>query len=144
MAHISVDLNSGAGGTIVAFAGAPTLGTLNNVTAFPAGVTTVEIGAPVIDGLIVPFGASVTGLRGVAAAVVSGLVVQSGAVDVTTALLLCVVPAGYGVALYCGAPMPSVAWARRLLGRDGERAAAPASATAVGVAGGMEPETAGS
>ena len=58
---------------------------------------------------------SVTGLRGVLAAMAAGILVQSGLVDVTTALVLCLVPTSFGVALYLGLPVPSVAAVRRLL-----------------------------
>jgi MFS family permease len=52
---------------------------------------------------------SLTGLRGVVAAMAAGALVQAGLVDVTTALLLCLVPAVIGLGLYLGAPVPAIA-----------------------------------
>ncbi len=63
---------------------------------------------------------AVTGLRGVAAALLAGALVQARVVDVTTALLLCLVPAGIGVALYLDLPLPTRTTVRRLLPFRGE------------------------
>jgi MFS family permease len=51
---------------------------------------------------------SLTGLRGIIAAMLAGALVQAGVVDVTSALYLCLVPAGIGLALYLGMPVPPI------------------------------------
>jgi hypothetical protein len=65
MANVSIDVMAGSAGTIVSFAGGPLFENYNGWAQFAAGNSTVEISAPVIDGLLVPTGASVAAVRGI-------------------------------------------------------------------------------
>jgi len=71
MANVSIDVASSSAGTIFAFAGGPLFENVNGSAAVAAGNTTVEIGAPVIDGLLVPPSSDVTAVRGIATASLS-------------------------------------------------------------------------
>ena len=64
MSHVSVDVQAPAGGTILAFAGGPLLSNVNATLTLPTGNTTVALAAPVIDGLLVSAGVTVTAVRG--------------------------------------------------------------------------------
>src|SRR5262249_42459552 len=72
MANVSVDVTSTAAGTIFSFAGGPQFENINGMAAVPAGSTTVEIGAQAIDGLLVPPPSSVSAVRGIPSASLSG------------------------------------------------------------------------
>jgi MFS family permease len=62
---------------------------------------------------------SLTGVRGMIAAIVASAAIQVGLVDVTTALALCVIPATLGLLVYLDLPMPAaVARLRRNHARD--------------------------
>jgi MFS family permease len=52
---------------------------------------------------------SLTGLRGMVAAMAASIAVQLGLVDVTTALVLCLVPATIGLLVYLDLPVPKLA-----------------------------------
>ena len=67
MCIVSVDVQAPSGGMVAAFAGAPMLSGVVAVVNLTAGTTTVQISSPVIDGLLVPTGVTVTAVRGVAA-----------------------------------------------------------------------------
>ena len=69
---------------------------------------------------------SLTGLRGVIAAMLAGVLVQAGIVDVTSALLLCLVPAVIGLAIYLGLPVPAIATRMRGAAARARRAVAEA------------------
>lgn len=71
MAHVSIDVSSSISGTIFAFAGGPQFSNINAWVAVSNGNSTVEIGAPVIDGLLVPPGISVSAVRGISTASLS-------------------------------------------------------------------------
>ncbi len=60
---------------------------------------------------------SLTGLRGLVAAMAASAAVQAGLVDVTTALLLCLVPATLGLLVYLDLPVTDAV--TRLRGRGG-------------------------
>ena len=63
---------------------------------------------------------SLTGLRGMVAALAASLAVQVGLVDVTTALVLCLVPATLGLLVYLDLPVAdAVAKVRGSRARDG-------------------------
>ena len=69
---------------------------------------------------------SLTGLRGMAAAMAASVAVQAGLVDVTTALALCLVPATLGLLVYLDLPVAAtvarVRGGRARAGRAGEPA----------------------
>jgi MFS family permease len=73
---------------------------------------------------------SLTGLRGVVAAMAAGALVQAGVVSVPTALLLCLVPAVIGLLLYLGMPVPAIA--TRVRGAAGRVRRAVAGAETAG------------
>jgi hypothetical protein len=68
MSNVSIDVTSGAPGSVFSFAGGPLLENINSVVQVSASSSTVEIGAPVIDGLLVTPTANVTAVRGIATA----------------------------------------------------------------------------
>ena len=63
---------------------------------------------------------SLTGLRGLIAALAASTAVQLGIVDVTTALTLCLVPAVLGLLVYLDIPLPAVV--RKARGERGREA----------------------
>ena len=65
MSRVSLDVQALSGGYIFAFSGGPLLSNICTFTAFDAGSSTVELAAPVIDGLLVPPGVGVTQVRGI-------------------------------------------------------------------------------
>jgi hypothetical protein len=65
MSHVSVDVQAPAGGTLASFAGGPLVSNIGTLVTVPAGNTTVQVSAPVIDGLLVSPGVTVTAVRGI-------------------------------------------------------------------------------
>lgn len=65
MSHVSVDLTSSGSGAMACFAGGPLLENVGAVVNLISGSATVELSAPVIDGLLVSPGINVTAVRGI-------------------------------------------------------------------------------
>lgn len=99
MSNVSIDLTSPAAGVIAAFAGGPLFENFTGWVQFPAGSSTVDLSAPVIDGLLVSPGASISAVRGIA----------SGALSTA---------AGWVLVETVGLPVKEADWAG--IGRHGE------------------------
>lgn len=99
MSNVSMDLTAGGPGVIFAFAGGPLLENIVSFTAVGAGSSTVDIGAPHIDGLLMMPGTGVSAVRGI------------GALDLTAA-------AGWVLLETVGLPVEQADWAA--LGRQGQ------------------------
>ena len=65
VARVRAQVQAPSGGTIAAFCGAPLPANICASVALAAGNSTVELAAPVIDGLLVPVGIRATGLLGI-------------------------------------------------------------------------------
>jgi hypothetical protein len=71
MSHVSVDVQTSSGGTLLSFAGAPLPSNIGTLVSVPAVNTTLQLSAPVIDGLLVSPGVTVTAVRGIPAGALS-------------------------------------------------------------------------
>lgn len=71
MSNVSIDVTSSAAGSIFSFAGGPQFENFTGAAPVAPGSTTVELGAPVIDGLFVPPASDVSAVRGIPTAALS-------------------------------------------------------------------------
>lgn len=65
MSQVSVDVNAPTGGLIAAFSGGPLISNLWGIARVGNGSSTVQLSSPVIDGLLVEPGMTVTGVHGI-------------------------------------------------------------------------------
>jgi hypothetical protein len=65
MSQVSVDVQAPSGGVIGTFAGAPLVSNIQTIATLATGNSTVDLSAPVIDGLLVSPGVTITAVRGI-------------------------------------------------------------------------------
>jgi len=65
MSNVSVDVAAPSPDVIFGFAGGPVWPNMNSSVTIAAGASTVQLAAPVLDGLLVPTGVNVSAVRGI-------------------------------------------------------------------------------